>query len=84
MGWPNNPHMGMFMSMMQQNAYERQEAMAAEHRQIQATQAAEYRMDVQLLKMKAEQDLAAERARVRAMHDANMRTMWDNLYNPRQ
>ncbi len=104
MGHPQG-YMGMFMSMMQQSALERQEAFEAERRaqQIQRD------MEMELLRMRAEQELAAEkaklradgdraaerartraeqdraaeqRARSRAVQDANMQAMWANLFHP--
>ena len=67
------------MTMMQQSAIDRQDAMAAEHR----VQLLQRDMETQLLRMQAGQDLAAERARNRALQDANMKAMWDKIFNQR-
>jgi hypothetical protein len=53
----------------------RQQAVEAAHRE----QLIQKDMDFELMRMKAEQDLAAERARVRALQDANMQAMMEQF-----
>jgi hypothetical protein len=69
-----NPQYMMYM-MMQQAALERQAAMEAEHRK----QLLQRDMDMQLHRMRAEQELADERARTRALQDANMKALWEQF-----
>ena len=74
-------YMGMFQAMMQQSAFDKEEAMEVEkshHRQLMQRD-----MDIQLLRMRQEQELAAERARSRAIQEANMKAMWNNFFNQR-
>ena len=71
----------------------RQEAKASEERRRMRRQAIEAAhreqlmqkdMDFELMRMKAEQDIAAERARVRALQDAQMQAMMDQFFKSQQ
>ena len=77
-----NAYMGMFMAMVQHTANERQEQMAAGMAADHRAQLLQRDMELALLKMKQEQELAAERARNRAqLQDANMKAMWAKMFN---
>ena len=58
----------------------RRQAIEAAHRE----QLMQKDIDFELMRMKAEQDLAAERARVRALQDAHMQAMMDNFFKSQQ
>jgi hypothetical protein len=73
--------MGMFQAMMQQSAFDKEEAMEVE--KSHQRQLMQRDMDIQLLRMRQEQELAAERARSRAIQEANMKAMWNNFFNQR-
>ena len=72
---PSNHQWGMFFAMMQQSNMERQHALEAEYRE----QLIQRDMDFRLMRMKADQDIAVERARNRALQEANMKAMMDQF-----
>ena len=66
----------MVISIMQQNAQERQQREEAEYR----NELLQRDMNLQLYKMKAEQELAAERAQNRILRDAQQKAMLDGFF----
>ena len=78
---------GLLFSIMQQSTMERQSALEAEYRLRQQALEAEHReqiiqrdIDMRLMRMKADQDMAAERARNRALQDANMKALMNQFF----